>query len=447
MIDEYYDVVVDRISPEFPMPIMTSPNLKCLKKPGGVANVACQFKHFNVMPRVFHLPDSSIEDVFKSHGLVSVQPPIESTFRLPIKRRFLNRDVQIVRHDIEGPLCGGSFKDIQDHLSATRNSLYKLAAPDIAILSDYNKGYFCCPYSTQQLINWYNSIGVPTLVDPKCGPIDKWKGCTVFKANAKEALELTNIACWETQAKVLYEQLGCSAVVVTHGPDLIMGHNKDGEFHYFPKEAVKARSVVGAGDCFAAFLAMAMAHGFAINEAIEIAWQAGAKYVQGSHNKPVSEGDLCNGIVRPEDLSKRDYKLAFTNGCFDILHEGHIESLKFARSQGEKLVVAVNSDDSVKRLKGPTRPVVPLQHRMAVLAALECVDFVISFDEDTPLEILKKIKPDVIIKGGQYSPEDVVGSELGIKVVPFPMVEGVSTTKILEDRERTAASRQGSPEA
>ena len=236
---------------------------------------------------------------------------------------------------------------------------------------------------------------------------------------------------WQDQAKFFYDRLNCQSVVITRGGGGVVGITDGQLWEFKPESQVKVESVVGAGDCFCAFLAMATAHGFKAKEAAEIAWKAGAIYVQNSMNRPIVPAELCEDkIVHPADLSSRDFKLVFTNGCFDILHEGHIESLKFAKSKGEKLVVALNSDESIKRLKGPDRPVKNLRQRMAVMAAIRYVDFVTYFEEDTPLEVIKTIVPDVLVKGSQYT-GPIVGEDIVSEVYRAPMVDGVSTTILL----------------
>jgi len=191
-------------------------------------------------------------------------------------------------------------------------------------------------------------------------------------------------------------------------------------------------SVIGAGDCFAAVFGMAVGHGFTVAESAEIAWNAGAVYVQRKMNRPIIPAEVSwDGIVEPDDLLDRDFKLVFTNGCFDILHKGHLQTLRFAKEKGDKLVVALNTDESVRRLKGEDRPVKPLEQRMAVVAALDCVDFVVSFSENTPLELIQKIRPEVLVKGADYRPEEIVGADVVPELFRAPIIDGLSTSCFL----------------
>ena len=431
MVDEYFKVKVNRISPEFPMPIMSSVDDKAEKRPGGVANVANQFRHFNVAKTLICFPDKKSEKVFAQHGISRWEWFCEVRAKLPIKRRFLDNGVQVVRHDIEVPLCDLKPETIDFFHESFEQAVQKHNMnPDLVIFSDYNKGFF---YD-----EGFNPPSLypkaKTIVDPKKGPLKKWKGCTIFKPNTKEAEELSGKRTWKEQAKFFQNELECEAVVITNGGERVSGIWKDQFFCYEPdqRDRVDVESVVGAGDCFCAFFAMATGHGFTPFDAAQIAFRAGSIYVQRKMNRPVSPSELSpSGVVHPADLAQRDFKLVLANGCFDILHEGHMNLLNYAKSKGDKLVVALNSDASIKRIKDVNRPVVPLEQRMAVMSNIGCVDFVVAFDEDTPYEIIKKIKPDVLVKGAEYQEKEIIGADIVQEVYRAPMIEGVSTSKLL----------------
>jgi len=433
MVDEYFRVKVNRISPEFPMPIMTGNTGTPVRRPGGSANVAYQFRHFNVDPILFCFWDKYATDVFKSHD-IKVDSAWGTQCCLPIKRRFLDGPVQITRHDIETELCGYTSHEAEDNLSNFKSAILGQPKPHVAILSDYNKGFFRFPAITARFLDYYRDT--ITIVDPKKGPLEQWQGCTIFKPNAKEAFELSGMSNWRDQSRFFRNELGCEAVVITFGGERVAGLCKDELFEYRPVRPVHVESVIGAGDCFAAFFAMAVGHGFRISEAAEIAWNAGAVYVQANMNRPIIPAEVAwDGIVYPEELASRDFRLVFTNGCFDLLHEGHLNTLRFAKSKGDKLVVALNSDESIKRLKGEDRPIKPLEQRMAVMAALDMVDFVVSFDEDTPKEVIDTILPDVLVKGGDWEPGTIVGADVVPEVFRAPVMEGLSTTHFVEQIE------------
>lgn len=429
MIDEYYKVKVNRISPEHPVPVMVCQN-NFVRKPGGSANVAYQFKHLNVDTKLICFSDPEANKVFDDHNLNRLQSQPSLNACLPIKRRYLDNGIQVApRHDFEKKLCGLNKKEISNLIFSFGDQIKK-HKPDVAVLSDYNKGFFID--SEVNILDYYKDV--ITIVDPKTGDLAKWKGCTIFKPNSKEAQDLSGCDFWKDQAKYLQEHIGCEAVVITFGGEKVAGIWKNEFFEYLPNKQVFVESVIGAGDCFAAFFAASIGHGFNPIESAEIAWNAGAVYVQQRMNRPVVPAELIEDkIVQPEDLRNRDFKLVFTNGCFDILHKGHLQTLRFAKGKGDKLVVALNTDDSIKRFKSKNRPVVPLEHRMAVMAALEFVDFVVCFDEETPQNVIRKIVPDVLVKGGDYEIENIVGADIVPEVYRSPILAESSTTKFLND--------------
>jgi len=434
MVDEYHKVSVNRISPEFPMPIMlTDPELhgSATHKPGGVANIAAQLKHFNATAELFSFSDPLLDQVLAHNGIYG-----NSTLSLrgynanvPVKHRFIDGHIQVVRWDEEGEnygLTSDQLLELQKRMQALMlrdSSNYRHA-----VLSDYNKGFF---FGDE---NWIQYLPDSyTIVDPKAVPLSRWRGCEVFKPNYKEAVELSGgLKDCKAQARYFKKELGCQAVLITCGGDGVKGFWGDEQIDFCPDSKVKVLSVVGAGDTFCAGLALAVSHNFTGQEAVEIAYEFGSQYVQHDLNRPITPAELCRDkIVDPEDLANRDYKLAFTNGCFDILHDGHLQTLRFAKSKGEKLVVALNSDDSIRRLKGEGRPIKKLEQRMNLMAAFEFVDFVVSFNEDTPQEVLEKIRPEVLVKGSQYELENIIGADIVQELYRAPMVDGVSTTALI----------------
>ena len=430
MVDEYHDVSVNRISPEFPMPIMKSSSIKnSINKPGGAANVAYQFKNFNVDVQLMCFMDINIRNV-----LVQYQIPYWWQGNniglmggaVPVKHRFLDKNVQVVRWDVEDDKYFIDSSQIVTLQHQIRKHLSEQDV-DVAILSDYDKGFF------EGEDNWIDIFkDTITIVDPKEFPLSRWKGCTIFKPNKTEAKKLTGLNDWKAQCVKLTSELSCKSVIITHGDEGVVGCWNHEFFEFMPETKVNAISVVGAGDCFVAGLALAVSHGFEGKEAVEIAYEMGAQYVQHGLNRPIIPAELPrDGIVHPDDLKNRDFRLVFTNGCFDLIHSGHLQTLEFAASKGDKLVVALNDDESIKRLKGESRPVKMLEERMKIMASLKPVDFVVSFSEDTPREILSKILPDVLIKGADYNIKDIVGREFAKETYLSPLVDGKSTTALI----------------
>lgn len=429
MIDEYYYVNVKKISPEFPIPVMHSDNATpTYSLPGGAANVAYQFKHFNADVKLISCIDSEAHRVFASHGIDASWCQRIST-PIPRKRRFYSDDFPTYRWDVE--------TNYKSHMSDAWPQIFSLLKKthhffDVLIFSDYNKGFFSKAVADDLIYNFSNCRY--RIVDPK-KDLSLWKGCTLIKPNYSEACDLTGSTHVQEQMARIRDICECEMVMVTMGGKGVQGEHfgyKDSDFSYEPRTSISPNSVIGAGDCFMAFTAMGLAHDFMLSEIAEIAFEMGALYVQEKHNSPISiekilkkfDPEAAKYIV-PE--LPRDYSLAFSNGCFDILHRGHIETLKFAKSKAEKLVVAVNTDESVAKLK-PGRPINNLANRMSVLAGLEFVDYVVPFVEDTPYELIKKLKPDVLVKGEPYCIHNVVGADLVDKVYIAPKFEDLSST-------------------
>lgn len=434
MIDEYINVDCKRISPEFPLPIyLSETEMPSVVVCGGAGNLAYQFKWLNTDVNLVSFLDNYSSQINENNGIKENGVFLPEGHHVPIKRRIYHGDYPLVRWDIEKQNYGlpdNKLKELQ-------NKLFKIIPTlnnSVVIFSDYNKGVFC---NLDKIPMPENCISI---VDPKKGPLEKWKGCSIFKPNAKEAEELTGEKDWRKQSAKIQEVTGCTAVIITQGSDGIAGIVGSREFEFRPDKKVLAESCISAGDCFMARLATSQACGMDILDGIELAWHAGSLYVQNKHNKPVHPLELAkyidpiNGkIIDPKWLINRDFKLVFSNGCFDCLGVHHMELLRFAKTKGEKLVVAINSDESVCRLKGNGRPIVNEADRMQALSFLDCVDFVVKFDEDTPLDLIKGIHPDVIVKGGDYNAEDVVGGEIVGKenVIIFGKKEGYSTTNLI----------------
>ena len=434
MVDEYFNVKVKKISPEFPIPVMHSDTDDSQDFPGGAANVAYQFKNFNTKVNLISFLDKPADSSFSLKG-INTAMCVRIDSKIPRKRRFYSDDFPTYRWDVEQPNYG-----LGHDLNRKCFDLYEkiwcaVDYFDVLIFSDYDKGVF----------SKYLDLLIPespiSIVDSKSCDLDRWHGCTVFKPNKQEALACSGCSNINDAGKWLLDKLKCKAVVITQAGEGVTVFD-EGIYEIRPTTPLPpAESVIGAGDCFTAFLAMALGRGMSIRNAAEIAWCAGTLYVKNRHNKPLNRLDLINtfdptiGKIisgMPENVfSNRKYKLVFTNGCFDILHAGHLETLKFAKSLGDKLVVAVNTDESVSKLK-PGRPYVSLNHRMRLLAALEFVDFVIPFGESTPLDIIKRIKPDVLVKGGDYQVDNIVGYGIVPEIVVSPMVQGLSTTNLVE---------------
>jgi D-beta-D-heptose 7-phosphate kinase/D-beta-D-heptose 1-phosphate adenosyltransferase len=288
---------------------------------------------------------------------------------------------------------------------------YILDKVKYCIISDYNKGYL---HNSQQVVDYCKQSNCIVIVDPK-KPIENYKRADIVKLNHKEFKQYC--ASYSSITEVL-EQNDIGTLIITQGANGASIHTRSG-FTQIKAEQHQVSDVTGAGDVFIAVLTHFLSKGLSIENACKKA------VILAS----VSVTKFGTYTLQPNDIKKA--MTVFTNGCFDILHRGHIEYLKRSKDLGNKLIVGLNSDTSVRRLKGQCRPINNQEDRAAVLESLDCVDEVIIFDKDTPYDLIKAIAPDIITKGGDYKVEDVVGRDLAdVKIIPYN--PNYSTTKILE---------------
>jgi D-beta-D-heptose 7-phosphate kinase/D-beta-D-heptose 1-phosphate adenosyltransferase len=325
------------------------------------------------------------------------------------------------------------------------------------ILSDYGKGALTQAVIVA-VIAQARRHGIPVLVDPKGSDYSRYAGATLVTPNRKEAEEalgrkLRSLDDMPAAARDLMRTASLDAAVITLGADGMFHMSKDGSSGHVPTVARQVFDVTGAGDTVISHLAIALGDKLPLDLAVLLANQAAGIVVAKRGAASVSRGELSGTLGRNSwgsrkialgaDLApllqrwrKDRLRVVFTNGCFDVLHAGHVQYLRFARSQGDVLIVGVNDDESVRRMKGPTRPVNPLSDRLEVLAALEMVDGVTPFSEDTPAEIIERVDPAVLVKGEDWKDKGVVGREWvesrGGQVILAPLLSGRSTTSILE---------------
>jgi D-beta-D-heptose 7-phosphate kinase/D-beta-D-heptose 1-phosphate adenosyltransferase len=429
IVDEYFYVDSTRISPEFPIPVNLTGNDKPnLTLPGGAGNVCRQFFNFNnIELNYFSLLDDESKKCYEKNNIKTDNCLVipGPNCKIPRKKRFYNNQVPLFRWDVEKENFGMSNVDLY------QRELFKLfedCDSDICIFSDYSKGVF----NNDLNYGFFKSV-----VDAKKHPLGKWSGCDVFKPNSVEALSLTSTENHKDQCSILKSKIKCNSVLVTDSYKGFYGIDQKNEFfEYQSKKEKQAACVIGGGDCYVAYLTIALQLGFDLYDSAEIAFNISYFYVTKNNNKnlrPVDFYKFFNSkFIDTEDLCERNFKLIFTNGCFDAgLTPGHIECLRFAKNQGGKVIVALNSDDSIKRLKGKNRPILNLEDRMEIISSIEFVDFVLSFEEDTPEKLINQIKPDSIVKGGDYLPEEVVGKETA-EVLICPYKKSISTTDKLE---------------
>ncbi|MBP2846552.1 bifunctional D-glycero-beta-D-manno-heptose-7-phosphate kinase/D-glycero-beta-D-manno-heptose 1-phosphate adenylyltransferase HldE [Dickeya oryzae] len=449
MLDRYWYGPTSRISPEAPVPVVKVDTIE--ERPGGAANVAMNIAALGAGSRLVGL--TGIDDAARALSAklneVNVKCDFVSVPTHPTitKLRVLSRNQQLIRLDFEE---GFDSVDPQPMIDRIQQALPKIGA---LVLSDYAKGALV---HVQTMIQTARAAGVPVLIDPKGTDFNRYRGATLLTPNLSE-FEAVAGRCKdendlvERGAKLLAE-LDLSALLVTRSEQGMTLLQPGKAPLHLPTQAQEVYDVTGAGDTVIGVLAAALAAGKPLEEACFLANAAAGVVVGKLGTSTVTPIELENAIRGRADTGfgvmteaqlkdavalarQRGETVVMTNGCFDILHAGHVSYLANAHRLGDRLIVAVNSDDSTKRLKGPTRPVNPLTQRMIVLGALEAVDWVVPFEEDTPQRLISEVLPDILVKGGDYKPEDIAGSKEvwanGGEVRVLNFEDGCSTTNII----------------
>ncbi len=435
MTDHYVRGTVSRTSPEAPVPILAIEEEEWL--PGGAANVA---RNITSLGAEVHLVGLVGEDVagrrLAEHLAAEprLHPHLLTDAARPTvqKTRCVAQGQQMLRIDRE--TTAPAPPELQDRAMEMVEGL--LPSCRAVIVSDYAKG-FLAPELLQRLIAAAKEAGVPVLVDPKGLDFARYAGAAIVTPNRKEASEFTRIAVRddasaEQAAGAIQDTVGGEAIVVTRGAAGVTVRLRDGTVHHLRARAREVFDVTGAGDTFIGVVGLAVGAGADIRRAAELGNLAAGIAVGLAGVATVSPHALRNACLEDapapaskrrtlaelesicRSLRQRGRRVVFTNGYFDLLHFGHVQLLQEARRQGDVLVVAVNSDESTRRLKGPPRPILKLAERLDVLGALPAVDHLIVFDEDTPVELLRRLRPDVLVKGGPAGsgPEGVVGRNI-----------------------------------
>ncbi len=456
MLDRYIWGEVERISPEAPVPVLQMSFHE--EKPGGAANVAMNLAGLGACVSVcgFAGDDPEQKQLESLLAEAGVEPLLTTVTGTPTtaKLRILSGNQQMMRLDSEPTPSSYPAAAYGDLL---RRALAALPNTAVVVLSDYAKGVLT-DQVCRTLIAAARSLNIPVLVDPKNRSFARYRGATTICPNRKELSAATGESVADLERLLaaggaMLASLEMEFMAVTLGENGIAVLRPDSCRHV-PAVVRQVYDVSGAGDTVIAVLALAMACGVETESAAHMANVAAGVVVSKVGTVPIQRAELL-GALSQEIALHMDQKIlplerllgrvagwrsagqrvVFTNGCFDLLHIGHITLLEQARRQGERLVVGLNSDGSVRRLKGPLRPLVGEQERAKVLAALSAVDAVVLFDESTPLKLIEAIRPEVLVKGGDYSEENVVGARevraWGGRVELIPLVEGASTTRLI----------------
>lgn len=454
MLDTYFTGDVKRISPEAPVPVFRKKKERSVL--GGAANVVANLiaadQNVSIMTIVGNDENGDkLKDIFKEQG-------VDTTLVITLDRittektRFLaSNNQQVLRLDVEDSSPLG-HEDCEKMLKILDEQIDKF---DLILFSDYLKGLLTFEF-TQGVMQRAIAKNIPAIIDVKDPNVDKYKDAYLIKPNLKELQDLTGITVENDKeiiaaSKRLRKMCNTRYILTTCGARgmVLVGDNNP---YFIESVGKEVFDVTGAGDTTIAYLAACMVNGFEMRDAANIANYAAGIQVSKVGTSSVYWSEIREALMKKENsiahkiltgkaidtfrVDNADKKIVFTNGCFDILHVGHIKYMQEASKLGDILVVGLNSDDSVRRLKGKERPINNQEDRAQMLSALEFVDYVVIFDQDTPYELIKKILPDVLVKGGDYNPNNVVGRDIVegrggmLKLLPF--INGKSTTNIID---------------
>ncbi|MDO8607114.1 MAG: D-glycero-beta-D-manno-heptose-7-phosphate kinase [Phaeospirillum sp.] len=458
MLDRFVYGSVDRVSPEAPIPVLFIERETAML--GGAGNVVRNLVALGAAPAFLSVvgDDPAGREVTRlvgEHGEIDPCIVVETGRQTTIKTRFFASHQQLLRADRESRLAVSD--PIRDQLLTRADRL--LAKAGVMVLSDYGKGVLA-PMIAGELIRRAKAQGKKVVVDPKGADYSIYAGATIVTPNRKELFEATGMPVDGDDAVIaaarhLIATCALEAVLVTRSQDGMTLVTADGEAHHLAAEAREVFDVSGAGDTVVATLAAAIASGASLLEGAHLA-NVAAGIVVGKVGTAVAYAEEVVAALHHGDLTageskimaqgaateivarwhRKGKKVGFTNGCFDLLHPGHVAILTQAKAACDRLVVGLNSDASVQRLKGPTRPVQSEASRATVLSSLASVDLVVIFGEDTPLRLIESLRPDVLVKGADYTIDKVVGADLvqswGGKVVLADLVNGQSTTNTIK---------------
>lgn len=466
MLDRYVTGHVDRISPEAPIPILRAATESAML--GGAGNVA---RNLAALGATAHLvavvgDDAEGQQVQRLlHGERRIVPDVVVAAGRPttVKTRFVAGTQQLLRADREttAPVTATVERRLRDA------SLSALDHVDVVVVSDYAKGALSRDLLAA-LVEAARERGLPVVVDPKGPDYGRYRGASVVTPNRPELAEAAGMAVGDdasvvTASRRVIERDGIGAVLVTRSQDGLSLVTAEHEAHHRAR-AREVFDVSGAGDTVVGVLAAALAVGAGLDDAAELANVAGGIVVAKRGTATVSPDELVEVLTAREMMEGRagamsldsalaridlwrmqGRRIGFTNGCFDLLHPGHVAMLAQARAACDRLVVGLNDDASVARLKGAGRPVQDAAARAAVLASLATVDLVVLFPEDTPMRLIEAIRPDVLVKGADYARADVVGGDLvesyGGRVVLADVMPGHSTTRTVSRIAEKAGGR------
>jgi len=458
MVDRYWYGAAERVSQEAPVAVVDVDTIE--DRPGGAANVALNVAALGARCTLIGVvgEDAAAENLRATLAAAGVtcEFVVAQNFSTITKVRVISQQQQLLRADFETQVPPDAASDLHYRLASvlTAAKADKNAGVQALVIEDYEKGTIV---DAQLLITAANEVDAPVIVDPKHKPLSAFAGAALVKPNEVELRQWLDPMPDDSELPAALEKLraknNIGALVVTRGSRGLIVADGGSTPLQVPARQVDVFDVTGAGDTVAATLACAIAGGLSVRPATRLANLAASIAVTRTGTVAVSAPELRSladrearsdrGLLHVDQLlefasraREAGEKIVFTNGCFDILHAGHVSYLQEARALGDRLVVAINADDSVTRLKGKGRPVNALGRRAQVLAALSAVDWVVSFSEDTPENLLRALQPEVLVKGGDYTTETVVGADIvleyGGEVQALSLVDNLSTTAIVD---------------
>lgn len=450
MLDRYWHGDTSRISPEAPVPVVLVGDAE--QRPGGAGNVALNVAALGARPTLIGLTGcdeaaDALEHALQSTGVTCSFERLQG-YPTITKLRVISRHQQLIRLDFEDGFPAAEAERLMARFQR------EVMNTDVVVLSDYGKGTL---RHVTKLIAIARAAGKPVLIDPKGKDFAKYAGATLITPNMLEfeavAGPCPDEAELEARAEELRQRHALDALLITRSEKGMSLFRPDHAPVHLPTHAREVYDVTGAGDTVISTLATALAAGEDLHAAMTLSNVAAGVVVGKLGTATVSVTELrqalrqqqliARGVVDEDRLVSlvqearaNGERVVMTNGCFDILHAGHVTYLAQAAELGDRLIVAVNDDASVARLKGPERPINPVDQRMTVLAALQSVDWVVPFSEDTPERLICKVLPDILVKGGDYKPEQIAGgmcvTDAGGEIVVLGFVEGCSTSRIVE---------------
>jgi len=436
MIDSYIYVEINKIANEAPIPVFSYSNKKNIL--GGCGNVLENMKVFNNnLHLITVIGNDENGNIIKNltKNFTNINLILDYKRKTTTKNRIIADNKILLRYDNEDTFKIG--KDIEEIIINKFNEIFDKI--DLVVFSDYNKGVLT-EKICKHIIEKCNKFNKVTVGDLKYN-FEFYKNITITKPNLLEAKLYTKLKNIEDIHNYIIKTIKCKYSIVTLGKDGISlyDNNKLFETIYESNEVV---DVTGAGDIVISVLC-SLYFNKDIKTILQIATYLGTLSVKKIGTYELTHEDILNSYKWIKNkyftddiiyhLKNSNLKIIFTNGCFDILHTGHLNYLESAKKLGDILIVGINSDNSVKKLKGENRPINNLEDRILFLSKLDFIDFIVSFDEDTPFNIIKKIEPDILIKGGDYKVEDIIGREFAKETMVLPFVDGKSTTNILNN--------------